>query len=343
MIDNLTTAVLVFDEQHRLVTMNPAAEALLAVSVNKVRGLEANALFPDDNGCESALRHISRDKPFAEREMRINLPDARSINVDCVVTPLDHPAQTGGILVELIPLERRQRITREEHLLNQNETARLLVRRFAHEVRNPLGGLRGAAQLLERELADPPLKEYTAIIIREADRLQNLMDRMLGPRTPAQKRPLNVHEVTERVRALLQAEAPLGVSVDRDYDPSIPDLTGDPELLIQAVLNVGRNAVQSVSDHGRVVFRTRVHRQFTIGQRRHRLVVRIDVIDNGPGVPEELREAIFYPMVTGRPNGTGLGLSIAQSLAGQHGGLIECRSTPGATTFSILLPVEDQA
>jgi two-component system nitrogen regulation sensor histidine kinase GlnL len=212
------------------------------------------------------------------------------------------------------------------------------VRRLAHEIRNPLGGLRGAAQLLSREVVEETLKEYTTIIIREADRLQNLMDRMLGPRTLPKMQLVNVHEITERVRALLEAEAPPGVSIVRDYDPSIPEVYVDRDLLIQATLNVARNAVQAVGSHGTATLRTRIHRRLTIGHQRHPRVIRIDVIDDGPGVPEALRETLFCPMVTGREGGTGLGLSIAQSLVNQHGGLIEYSSANGLTVFSILLP-----
>ncbi|MBT8419851.1 MAG: PAS domain-containing sensor histidine kinase [Gammaproteobacteria bacterium] len=358
-IDNLTTAVLLFDERARLSAMNPAAEILLDISANKARGMAAGALFSGMDDLDDALSHIAKKQPFTKRETQLRLPGRHPIQMDCIVSPLgehthNRATQPDGILVELIPLVNRQRIARATQLLNQSEISRMLVRQLAHEIRNPLGGLRGAAQLLARELEEGALKDYTDVIIREADRLQDLMDRMLGPRTPPQKRVLNIHEVTERVRLLVQAEAPQGVSLARDYDPSIPELFGDPDLLIQAVLNIARNAVQSLGERGKVTFSTRVHRQFMIGNRHHRLVVRIDVTDNGPGIPEELKEKIFYPLVTGYEvtgdksvsggatgikSGTGLGLPIAQSLVNQHGGLIECHGEPGTTTFSILLPV----
>jgi len=339
-IDNLTTAVLLFDKRSRLLAMNPAAEALLDISANKAWGMEANALLSGIDGCNDASLHLSEKRSFTKRETQLRLPGRNPIQVDCIVSPLNHPTQPGGILLELIPLAHRQRITRAKQLLHQNETARMSMRRLAHEIRNPLGGLRGAAQLLARELQEDALREYTTVIIREADRLNQLMDRMLGSRTPPRKREINIHEVLERVRILMQAEAPPGISLERDYDPSIPELVGDPDLLIQAVLNVARNAIQSLGDHGKVSFSTRVHRQFTIGHRRHRLVIQVDITDNGPGIPEELEETIFYPMVTGREEGgAGLGLPIAQSLVNQHGGLIQCHGQPGATTFSILLPV----
>lgn len=339
-VDNLTTAVLVLDTALCIRSLNPAAEALLDVSANQVRGLDLRQLLPEAKVLADALARITASgHPLTERDMQLVLPSAAVITVDCVMTPVSEPTAFSGILVELLDLDRHKQISREEQLMCQNESARALVRGLAHEIRNPLGGLRGAAQLLDRELESDELKEYTRIIVDEADRLQALLDRLLGPRTRLNKRAMNIHEVTEHVRALVEAEAPPGVVVDRDYDPSIPELEADPELLIQAALNVVKNAVQAIEGAGRILIKTRIHRQYTIGQRRHRLVVRVDVSDNGPGIPEELKALIFYPMVTGRSDGTGLGLSIAQSLVNQHGGLIECHSEPGNTTFSILLPV----
>lgn len=341
-VDNLTTAVLVLDRELRLLSLNPAAEALLDVSAKQVRGAGLRQLLPDADIFEAALvRVVESGHPLTERDMQLTLTGSPPITVDCVITPVSEQAIPGALLVELLDLDRHKQISREEQLMSQNESARALVRGLAHEIRNPLGGLRGAAQLLERELESDELKEYTQIIVHEADRLQALLDRLLGPRTLPKKRLVNIHEVTERVRALIEAEAPESILVDRDYDPSIPDLHADPELLIQAALNVAQNAVQAVNDAGKILIRTRVHRQYTIGQHRHRLVIRIDISDNGPGIAEDLKGMIFYPMVTGRSDGTGLGLSIAQSLVNQHGGLIECHSEPGNTIFSILLPISD--
>ena len=220
---------------------------------------------------------------------------------------------------------------------------RSLVRGLAHEIKNPLGGLRGAAQLLERQLPSEELKEFTQVIIGEADRLQNLLDRMLGPNTPPNMRMINIHSVLERVRTLVEAEnASLpGIELERDYDPSIPDVYGDAEQLIQVVLNLVRNAIQALGQEGRIVLRTRTQRQVTLGQKVHRLVLRVDIVDNGPGIPEPLQNDIFYPMVTGRADGTGLGLPIAQSVINHHGGLIECASRPGETVFTIYLPLEN--
>jgi len=340
MVENLTTGALLLDAEWRLVAMNPAAEALLDLSAKRVRGLPAGRLFAGTRIEGRALCELlAEGLPFTQRELSLHLPGERSLLVDCTVTPLAEPAEPAGALVELVPAERGRRLEREEHLVSQS--ARSLLRSLAHEIRNPLGGLRGAAQLLHRELADPSLREYTRIVMDEADRLRSLLDRMLGPRTPPRLQAVNVHEVTERVRALLEAEAPPGVTMERDYDPSVPALHADAELLIQAVLNVARNAVQALDGEGRVTLRTRVERQITIGRSRHRLAVRVDVEDDGPGVPESVRDTLFYPLVSARPEGSGLGLSIAQSLVMQHGGIIECDSRPGHTVFGILLPVEE--
>jgi len=339
-VDYLSTAIVVLDRDLCLRSLNPAAEELLDVSDKQVRGMSVTQLLPEADIFETALtRVIESGRPLTERDMQLTLPNSASVTVDCVMTPVTEPAPFGGVLVELLDLDRHKQISREEQLMSQNESARALVRGLAHEIRNPLGGLRGAAQLLERELDSEELKEYTRVIVHEADRLQALVDRLLGPRTRPCMRSTNIHEITERVRTLIDAEAPSGVVIDRDYDPSIPELEADPALLIQALLNVVRNAVQAVDGAGRVLITTRVHRQYTIGLRRHRLVVRIEVRDNGSGIPDALKGMVFYPMVTGRTDGTGLGLSIAQSLVNQHGGLIECQSEPGSTTFSILLPV----
>ena len=342
-IDNLTTAVLLLGPDLCLLAMNPAAEELLDVSANQVLGTSAEGLFPETALFAAALaRAAISGAPFTEREMRLALP-AHTITVDCSVSPMSESGGEARLLVELVQADRHRRITREEQGVARNTSVRALMRGLAHEIRNPLGGLRGAAQLLERQLVDDALKEYTQVIVHEADRLQDLLDRMLGPRGLPNKRSINIHEVTERVRALLSAEAPPGVYVTRDYDPSIPPVHADPELLIQATLNMARNAVQALDGRGELQLHTRIQRRFTIGQICHRLVVRIEVHDDGPGVPEELREQVFFPLVTGRSDGTGLGLSIAQSLAHQHGGLIEYTSIPGDTTFSLVLPVENDS
>ena len=340
LFDSLTTAVVLVDADLAVRLANPAAEALLELSAKQAVGQSLDKLLPSAGAYTDLLLRVLRDgRELTVRDLWIELADGRVVNADCTVTPvLD--GEGLNILTELTPLSERKRITREEQLLSQNESVRLLLRGLAHEIRNPLGGLRGAAQLLERELASPALSEYTQVIIREADRLQELVSRLVGPRTLPEFRPTNIHEVTERVYSLISVDAPSALSVVRDYDPSIPALSVDPELLIQAVLNVALNAVEAVAGAGQVTLRTRIRRQATIGARQHRLVVVIDVVDDGPGVPEPLDATVFYPMVSGKLNGTGLGLSIAQSLVNQHRGLIEFSRAGGNTTFSILLPVE---
>lgn len=338
-LDNLTTAALVFDGALRLLFMNPAGEILLATSQRQARGQPLETLVPNARGF---LRHVrtaqETGRPYTEREQRWELPGERRVTVDCTITPLAGLPQ--AVLIEVAQLDRQLRITREEHLISQLHATRALMRGLAHEIKNPLGGLRGAAQLLERMLADAELKEYTEVIIREADRLQDLVDRMLSPNAPPRRCATNIHRVLEHVRSLVQAEASGNVRVERDYDPSVPELWADPDLLIQAFLNIVRNAVQAVGERGEIWLRTRTRRQFTIGHRRHKLVLRTEVIDSGPGIAPEMIDHIFYPLVSGRAEGTGLGLSIAQSLIDQHGGLIECSSQPGRTRFTVWLPIE---
>jgi two-component system, NtrC family, nitrogen regulation sensor histidine kinase GlnL len=341
LLENLTTAVLVLDDRLRLSYMNPAAEMLFEISIKRVAGQPVDALVRDDSRLHASLAHSLRTgHPFTEREHNLHPVHGHEATVDMTVTPVVETHQPRRLLVELIQVDRQLRISREENLLSQHTATRALVRGLAHEIKNPLGGLRGAAQLLERELPDPALHEYTRIIIGEADRLQALVDRMLGPSSLPRKRPINLHEMLEHVRGLVSAEAPGGVRLESDYDPSIPDLMADRDLIIQAILNIVRNALQAVGESGTITLRTRVLRQYTVGQMRHKLVARIQVIDDGPGIPPEMQEQIFYPMVSGRDGGSGLGLSIAQSLINQHGGLIECTSRPDRTVFSLLIPLE---
>lgn len=340
-IENLHTAVLLFDDALRLCYLNPAAEMLLAASAARLLGARAAQLLPSDTLAAALAEAIDSGHPFTERELVLELAPGRRLTVDITATPLTEPGRRE-LLVEMTQVDRQLRITREESLLAQTATTRVLVRGLAHEINNPLSGLRGAAQLLERELPNDALKEYTRIIISEADRLQNLVNRMLGPNALPKRQAVNIHEVLERVRQVVQPALPPGVHIERDYDPSIPELMGDPDQLIQAILNLVRNAMQAVGEQGEIRLRSRTLRQYTIGHTRHKLVIRVDIIDNGPGIPAAVMEAIFLPMVTGRPEGTGLGLPIAQSLINQHGGLIECDSQPGQTVFTVLLPINPE-
>lgn len=339
--ENVHTALLLFDDNLQLLCLNPSAEMLFSHSAKRLVGLRADELFFHETLIESLEGVISSGHPITERELALTLPQDRKVTVDLTATPLLEPGKKRELLVELNRVDRMLRIAREEGLMAQSSATRALVRGLAHEIKNPLGGLRGAAQLLERELQAEELREYTRIIISEADRLQSLMDRMLGPNALPHKEMLNIHAVLERVRQLVQVEAPAEVVILRDYDPSIPELKADRDQLIQALLNLLRNAVQAVGDKGEIMLRSRTLRQYTIGHNRYKLVVRIEVIDNGPGIDPEMIESIFLPLVTGRAEGTGLGLPIAQSMVNLNGGLIECDSQPGHTVFTVLLPLED--
>ncbi len=350
-LDTMLTSVLVLDDSLRIRFMNSSAEVLFALSFRQAREQRFQVLARCPESILAAIRQsLSDGVPFTEREVLLTLPGEHTITVDFTVLPMvsnggvgNDGAGDGGeaqLLVELRQLDRQLRINREEHLLAQHNTARILIRNLAHEVKNPLGGVRGAAQLLERELPDPELREYTRIIIGEVDRLRSLVDRMLGPSHPPRHAEVNIHEVLERVRGLVLAENGPELHIAQDYDPSIPLLMGDADQLIQATLNIVRNAAQALEGRGTVVLRTRVQRQCNIGPKRYRLLARIDVIDDGPGIPEQLREDIFYPMVSGTPRGSGLGLSIAQILISQHDGLIEFTSRPGETVFTLLLPLD---
>ncbi len=339
-LENLSTSVLTFDAGLRLTYLNPAAEMLFEMSARKVLGEELADLLPGSQRLARTLQAtLASGHPFTARSVRLALPGGRSVTVDCTISPLLDAPHGAELLVELTQIDRLLRMAREDSLLERQAANRALLRGLAHEIKNPLGGLRGAAQLLERELPNRALREYTQIIIHEADRLRNLVDRMIGTHQPFQTRALNIHEVLEHVRKLITVEVPVGLTIVPEYDPSLPDIHGDPEQLIQAVLNIVRNATQAMHGRGTIRLRTRVERGLTIGTQRHRLALRIDIEDDGPGIPEELQERIFYPMVTGRADGTGLGLSIAQEIINRHGGLIECTSRPKCTVFTIHLPL----
>lgn len=340
LIEHMTTAVLLLDDQLRLQWMNPAAEALLALSLARISGQPLLELIDaDDDIGERLARSLRESHPFTQREARLTLATGNSLTVDYTASPISE----HELLLEVEPRDRLLQISREEALQSRQETIKVLTRGLAHEVKNPLGGIRGAAQLLERDLKDPAQAEFTHIIIEEVDRLRDLVDSMLGPNRLARHSTLNIHRVLERVAALLAAEYP-GIHIVRDYDPSLPELHGDEAQLIQAVLNVMRNAAQAMiegaTDQPELVLRTRARRQFTLGAKRHRLVCKIAIIDNGPGIAGGFEETLFYPMVSGRAEGSGLGLSIAQSILHQHQGLIEYESRPGHTEFRLLIPLE---
>lgn len=350
LLESLATAVLVLDEQLRIQYANHAAEQLLATSWLHLRQ-QAFADFLDGADWNAArLRQgLQAQQPYIQRGARLRGGgDAPLAVVDYAVTPLLGAGEAGQLLIELYPLDRLLHIHREDNRVTTNQATHALVRGMAHEIKNPLGGIRGAAQLLARQLGDGALAEYTEVIIHEADRLHKLVDRMLGARKLPSAQHVNIHQILERVRLIVQTEAGAALTLVRDYDPSLPEVWGDADQLIQVFLNIVRNAAQALLEMPPaqsaappcVVMRTRVLHQITIGAHRHPLICLVEVQDNGPGIGEELRETLFYPMVTGRAQGTGLGLPIAQSIMLQHGGLIECDSRPGQTVFKILVPFE---
>ena len=333
-LDLLATAVVVLDDELVIRYANPAAENLLSAGARSLIGQPFLGFFAERSELERALseaRVIHWD--YSAQNVTYVRFGRDPVPLSCTVTRID--AFGLGLLAELRPIERELRLAREERLLFEQQASRELIRNLAHEIKNPLGGLRGSAQLLERELEKPELREYTQVIIQEADRLQSLMDRMLTPHRAPQMEELVLHEVLERVRSLLRAE--FGVDIQRDYDPSLPEVHGDREQLIQAVLNIARNAAQAGAK--RIEFKTRALRQVTILRQRHRLALELQVVDDGPGVPAEIQDRIFSPLVSGREGGTGLGLSLAQTYVQYHKGVIEFESRPGRTTFRILLPL----
>ena len=343
--EGLTTSVLLFNQALQLEYINPAGEILLEASRSRLKGSSIDDIFSRNESLTDDIRtSLKSGNPFTQRELSLTLSNGRIVAVDCIVTPLsDYKArQKQMMLIELHELNRGIRISREEHHATQSSAMRTLLRGIAHEIKNPLGGLRGAAQLLEREIDDPSLKEFTAIIIGEADRLRNLVNSLLGPTTLPQRVRLNIHEVTEHVSQLINTQKTEKIDVLHDYDPSIPELYADRDQLIQALLNISVNALNALEDKGKITFRTRTIRQVNIGHKRHKLVCQVDIIDDGPGVPEDMQETIFFPMVTNRAEGSGLGLSISQSLIQRHDGLIQCTSEPGHTIFRVLLPIENQ-
>jgi two-component system nitrogen regulation sensor histidine kinase GlnL len=346
LLDAQSTGLVVLDAHLCSIYANVGAQDLLGLGLNQVRGRPVSELFADPEALVALLRlALQRREPCAGHE--ITLTPIASVQgprppvvVDVAVTPLEGQITGTHLLLELTDARLRQRITRENELLSRLDGSRIMVRQLAHEIKNPLGGLRGAAQLLERELHDGGLKEYTTVIINEADRLRTLVDTMLGPSRPPQKSPLNIHEVCEHVYRLLRSEAPASVVIERDYDPSLPGGEFDRNEMIQALLNVARNALQAVGEHGRIVLRTRALSNMSVGGKRRRLVACAQVEDDGPGVPPDLQQTLFYPLVTGRRDGTGLGLSVAQELVSRHQGILEFESRPGRTVFSLLLPLE---
>lgn len=342
-LDGLVTWVAVLDAQGHIAFANTALQDALGVSRKALVGVPLGDWFTEPALWAHALQGAS-DQRFAtlRYDAWLQRIGAEALPVHVIVNRNDQSAETW---VEMLPLEQQTRQAREDRATEQAQTNKELIRNLAHEIKNPLGGIRGAAQLLEMDMATPELRQYTQVIIHEADRLQSLVDRLLEPhRTAHREEPLNIHEVCERVCTLVQAEYAQGLQLVRDYDTSIPELLGDRGHLIQAVLNIAHNATQALAPRmaagdARLTLRTRVQRQVTLGKQRHRLALQLHVVDNGPGVPPELQDRIFYPLVSGREGGSGLGLTLAQTYVQQHHGSITLESRPGHTDFTITLPL----
>ena len=343
-LDLLSTAVMVIDETGVVKFINTASETLFGLSSRSIAGVTLDKLFASNATLRSAIRYAIVNKcAYTEHDVELGIAGRGKLHLSCTASPIELEGRSAGsVLIEFRHIEQQLRIAREERMLNQSVANRELIRNLAHEIKNPLGGIRGAAQLLDRELDRPELHEYTQVIMNEADRLQSLMDRLLTPHRLPQPTLVNVHEVLERVRSVMLAEFPAGLSIRRDYDTSLPQIKGDREQLIQAVLNVVRNAAQSMHATRDAVIRlrTRIARQVTLARRRYRHAIEIAIIDNGPGIPDAIRERLFYPLVSGREGGSGLGLTLAQTFVSQHHGTITFESVPGDTRFIILLPVE---
>lgn len=334
LLDGLATAIIWLDPDLRFLYANSSAADLLELP-HTVQGRLLTDLI---GGFQPLATWLGEQLPKREirtyREVEISL-GRRSITLDCVATPV----APDGLVLELYPLDRHLLISREDALTERRQANRMLLLRLAHEIRNPLGGVRGAAQLLESELQDPALLDYIRIILSEVDRLNTLVETLLGPLRPPHPILLNIHEPIEHVIHLVEAERPPHLELRRDFDPSLPEVALDRDLLVPALINLVRNAREALKDRGQLAVRTRVERQYTIQGRRYPLAIRIDIEDEGPGVPAHLRERLFLPLVSGRSGGSGLGLAIAQDLIQRQGGLIEWRSRPGQTVFSILLPL----
>ena len=341
--DVLATLVAVLQPNATVLYSNSALEDVLGISRRTLLGSGFAEYFTDPLPFSRAWADASTNTFSAIRyDAYLRRTGADPMPVHVILTRSQEPDE---VVVEMVPLEQQTRQEREERLAEQAQTNKELIRNLAHEIKNPLGGIRGAAQLLQMEIESRDLIEYTQVIIREADRLQTLVDRLLAPhRRPHVVGTVNIHEVCERVRSLILAEFPRGLQVIRDYDASLPEFQGDMEQLIQAVLNIAHNAAQALVERiaegdGEIILQTRIARQVTFGKKRYRLALELHVIDNGPGIPEAIKDRLFFPLVSGRDGGSGLGLNLAQTFVQQHQGLIECDSVPGRTDFKILIPL----
>lgn len=344
-LDGLNSATLLFGADLLLRYINPAGEMLFEASTRHLIGQHFEHLFNAPTCTATDVQNVLKTiHPITQHEVSVSLLNTKDVTMDISLSPMLDLKDDPEILLECHQIDHMLRISQDKKRAEDQQATKEILRGLAHEIKNPLGGLRGSAQLLERQLNNDNLKEYTRVIIDEADRLSLLVDRMIGPVQIPQTCEANIHEVLEHVRQLFLADTANKIQIIRDYDPSIPDIKIDPGQLTQTIINITRNAIQALTAQGnestgKIFYRTRILRNFTIGENRHRLALALEIEDNGPGIPEQLQKNVFFPMVTGRAEGTGLGLSIAQSIIQQHHGLLECKSKPGATIFTINLPI----
>lgn len=339
----MSAGLVLVDDRLLILDLNPAAENVLGISRPRARGQSLLQLVDDEPEMREILARVVATGDHYANEMRLAPSEVHTDErvVDCRVSPVD--IEGAALLVEMTDVTRRTQISRENALLIQHGAGRQMIRQLAHEIKNPLGGIRGAAQLLERQLGDADLREYTDVVISETDRLAGLVDTLLGPGGPPNKQPVNVHELLEYVLRIIDAEDPKRIVIRRDYDPGLPEIDLDRDQMVQAFLNLVRNAATALDGQGTITVRSRAVTNFTIGDTRHRVIASIDIEDDGPGIPQDLQDSVFYPLVTSRPDGTGLGLPAAQELIGRHGGLIEFESRPGRTVFHVRIPLRQAA
>jgi two-component system nitrogen regulation sensor histidine kinase GlnL len=332
--------VILLDEHLLIVGLNPAAENILGISQQRAAGESLLRLVDDEPEMRDILTRVVATGDHYANEMHLAPTEVHNEEriVDCRVSPI--VTDDACLLVEITDVTRRTQISRENALLIQHGAGRQMIRQLAHEIKNPLGGIRGAAQLLERQLDEAELREYTDVVISETDRLASLVDTLLGPGGPPNKQPVNVHELLEYVVKLIEAEEPKKLTIRREYDPGLPTINLDRDQMVQAFLNLARNATAALDGHGQLTLRSRAVTNFTIGDTHHRVIASIEIEDDGPGIPADMQDSIFYPLVTSRPDGTGLGLPAAQELLSRHGGLIEFESRPGRTVFFLRIPLE---
>ena len=336
-IENLTTSIVMLDEKFCVQFINASAEVLFDISQRQAESIPFQTILLGEHELFVSLQQVKQTgQPTIERDVKLYVPTNGELLVDCVIKLIEVDGKSPYILLEFTQLDIHHRMSRDESLHAQQQ----VVRGLAHEIKNPLGGLRGAAQLLERQLDSEELKEYTSIIISEADRLQNLMTNMLGPNQKTKNTSINIHEVLQRVGQLVMAEVDERLVLKGDYDPSLPEFHADFDQLVQVFLNIVRNAVQAMNGVGNIILRTRIQRHFIIENQNYRIGIGIDVEDNGPGIPKSMQESMFYPLVTSRAEGTGLGLYLSENLIHRNHGVISCSSRPGKTVFSVIFPLE---